>query len=167
MEPHSYRLSLLSICRQIYAEAALLPFIIGTIEIENVETVEELPFRLTTAQCSAIRTLRLVTPLGGSANIVKLFVSKSRKRGLCLRDYLSGVRKVEVEIVREYTQQRSQWSISFLQRMRINQRRHQTKQWLTGGDGTEIEVIFSGYGTCRNEIARANRQWWENSCICC
>jgi len=162
MEPHSYRLGLLSVCRQIYAEARLLPFIIGTIETDNIETLEELPFRLTTAQCSAMRTLRLVTPLGGSANIIKLFVSKSRKRGLWLCNYLPGVRKVEVEAVRDYTQQQQRCQSG----RRFHQRREQTKRWLTGGDGTGIGVIFSDYGMCGNEIARVNRQWWEKECSC-
>ena len=160
--PHSYRLGLLSVCRQIHAEVALLAFIIGTIEIDKIETLEELPFPLTTAQCSASRRLRLVTPLGGNVNIVKLFVSKSRKSGLWLRDYLPGVRKVEVEVVGDYTQQRQRCQSG----TRFNQRRNQTKQWLTGGDGTEIEVIFSGHVMCGNEIVRANRQWWERECSC-
>lgn len=154
MEPHSYGFGLLSVCRQTYAEAALLPFTVGTIEIDNIETLGELPFRLAMAQCSAIRTLRPVTPLGGSANIVKLFVSRSRRSGLLLRDYLPGVRKVEVEVVRDYTQQRQRCQSG----MRFNQRRDQIKQWLTGGDGTEIEVMFSGHGMCGIEIVRENRQ---------
>lgn len=169
MEPHPYRLGLLSVCRQIYAEVALLPFIMGTVEIDNVETLEEMSFRLTTSQCSAIRTLRLTTPLGGNANIVKLFVSKSRKRGLWLKNYLHGVRKVEVEIVRDCTQQlqRCQSGISFLQRTRLHQRREQTVKWLTGSGGTGIEIIFSGYGMCGSEIVHGNWQWWEKSCKCC
>lgn len=165
-EYQSSRLNLLGVCRQIYAEAAFLPFTIGTIQIDNIETLGELPFRLTAAQCSAVRTLRVITPLGGSANIVKLFIRKSRKRKLWLRDYLPGARRVEIEVVRDYTQLHRR-GISFLHRMRFDERRCQTKQWLTSGDGTEVEVIFSGYGICSNFVARADRQLWEDSCFCC
>jgi hypothetical protein len=168
-EPTSHRLALLSVCRQTYAEAALLPFTLSTIEITNIETLEELPFRLTTAQCSAIRSLKLTTPLYGNANIVPLFVSKSRKRGAWLVDYLPGVRTVHIQIVRDYSNLRPRCpsGVSFLQRVRLKQRRDQTEKWLTGGGGAGVEVTFGGYGMCGNEIARGNRDWWENSCSCC
>lgn len=165
-----YCLGLLSVCRQIHAEAALSSFTIGTIVIDNIETLEELQYRLTAAQRSAIRTLRLVTPLGGNANIVRLFVSKSRKRELWLRNYLPGVRKVVIEVVKGYTdlQQRQgvATGMSLLQRMRLHKRRDQTERWLTGGGGSEIEVTFCGYGMCEYE-ASCGHQRRENLCSCC
>jgi len=131
-----------SICQQLHTETALLPFLLGTIVLNNIETLAELDGRLSTSQRSAIQHLRLITPLGYS-NIVPLFMRKSRRQRMGMRDYLPGLQMVEVEIVKSYTERHAcfrGWS------PRCQRRRERFEEWLMAGRGREVEVWFCGWG---------------------
>lgn len=96
-KPASAQLALLSVCRKVYRDAALLPFSLNLFVFDEVTDLGFLRSRFTAAQRQAIARICLVAPLS-HLRIVGLFMDLVDLNGARFRGLLPNVQVVYIEV---------------------------------------------------------------------
>ncbi|CAO2657016.1 Nn.00g058190.m01.CDS01 [Neocucurbitaria sp. VM-36] len=134
-KPH--QLAILSVCRQIYHEACMLPFLLNTIRFNTLHTFLQRTNFFTRPQCHAIKRLHVVTRVLNLPHVPR-FLAKMRRHNVQFAGVHPNVERVDIDLLLDKRFMKE--SLMY----KVHEYGQQLKEWFQDDsqEGKQVEVVI-------------------------